>query len=500
MSAYTLPVTTPAPAAEPNTVYTVASGDLRPSANVTCWPAQRQFEEHLDEAFSVARLVRPPRPRGGRGGRPRLHRQPARWASRCSARSRRTRRSSSPRRCGSTATTCSPGLRDPPRADPHRRQLERAVARPGRHAQPQRHPHQGGRRVLDAVERGLHRRVGARRAAHLARDGQPRRTTPATSATSRRCPAVAEAELGRALAAPAAGARRRSWASSTRAAWACTTRSSPTSCSTRRRLQGAAVAERARRRDGRRSRDAEAQAVRELARRRRHEVPHRHRRGDRAHRRPDARAVQDVHRRAAHRRRLRLDAVGIQYQQGLKDSCPRATWSKACSTTSTARRCSAATATASCTPGEPLPHFNEVDECAGVDGLITNRSGPRWASTPRTRCTTSAGARSTTGRVRLGLRDLRPAPAVAPRRLRQARGASASRRCTSRSAAARSRASQAGRDRLDPGLHRGRRAAHRPRPRQRRRAARGGDRAPLDATTPAVADHARGATASPATR
>ncbi len=52
MSAYTLPVTTPAPAAEPNTVYTVASGDLRPSANVTCWPVQRQFEEHLDKAFS----------------------------------------------------------------------------------------------------------------------------------------------------------------------------------------------------------------------------------------------------------------------------------------------------------------------------------------------------------------------------------------------------------------------------------------------------------------
>ena len=23
--------------------------------------------------------------------------------------------------------------------------------------------------------------------------------------------------------------------------------------------------------------------------------------------------------------------------------------------------------------GEPLPHFNEVDECAGLDALVTNR-------------------------------------------------------------------------------------------------------------------------------
>jgi hypothetical protein len=52
MSAYTFPVTAPAPTAEANVVYTVASGDLRPSANVTCWPVQRQFEEDLDKAFA----------------------------------------------------------------------------------------------------------------------------------------------------------------------------------------------------------------------------------------------------------------------------------------------------------------------------------------------------------------------------------------------------------------------------------------------------------------
>ena len=43
--------------------------------------------------------------------------------------------------------------------------------------------------------------------------------------------------------------------------------------------------------------------------------------------------------------------------------------------------------------GEPLPHFNEVDECAGLDGLMTYRVWTRrWASRSRTRCTTCAGA------------------------------------------------------------------------------------------------------------
>ena len=42
--------------------------------------------------------------------------------------------------------------------------------------------------------------------------------------------------------------------------------------------------------------------------------------------------------------------------------------------------------------GEPLPHFNEVDECAGLDGLMTYRVHRRWASRWKTPCTTCAGA------------------------------------------------------------------------------------------------------------
>ncbi|GIF72138.1 fucose isomerase [Asanoa siamensis] len=50
MTAYRLPAVTQRPSLAPSTVYTVASGDLRPSANVTCWPAQQQ----LETAFAAA--------------------------------------------------------------------------------------------------------------------------------------------------------------------------------------------------------------------------------------------------------------------------------------------------------------------------------------------------------------------------------------------------------------------------------------------------------------
>jgi len=48
--AYAVPRLAEPPAAEPGVVYTIASGDLRPSANVTCWPAQEQLETDLGAA------------------------------------------------------------------------------------------------------------------------------------------------------------------------------------------------------------------------------------------------------------------------------------------------------------------------------------------------------------------------------------------------------------------------------------------------------------------
>ncbi len=35
-------------------------------------------------------------------------------------------------------------------------------------------------------------------------------------------------------------------------------------------------------------------------------------------------------------------------------------------------------------PGEPLPHFNEVDECAGLDALLTNRVWTALGQPPET--------------------------------------------------------------------------------------------------------------------
>jgi hypothetical protein len=59
MTSYTLPEPHRAPAAEPGTVYTVASGDLRPSANTTCWPAQQKLESDLAAALAdLGRQVR----------------------------------------------------------------------------------------------------------------------------------------------------------------------------------------------------------------------------------------------------------------------------------------------------------------------------------------------------------------------------------------------------------------------------------------------------------
>ena len=66
------------------------------------------------------------------------------------------------------------------------------------------------------------------------------------------------------------------------------------------------------------------------------------------------------------------DAVGIQYQQGLKDMVPASDLVEGL--LNNAERPPAFTKDGrELYQGQPLPHFNEVDECAGVDALITNR-------------------------------------------------------------------------------------------------------------------------------
>ena len=52
MSTYVLPALVRRPALEPKTAYLVASGDLRESANVAGWPTQIQMEADLSQAFA----------------------------------------------------------------------------------------------------------------------------------------------------------------------------------------------------------------------------------------------------------------------------------------------------------------------------------------------------------------------------------------------------------------------------------------------------------------
>ncbi len=66
------------------------------------------------------------------------------------------------------------------------------------------------------------------------------------------------------------------------------------------------------------------------------------------------------------------DTIGIQYQQGLKDLLPASDLVEGL--LNNADRPPAKNRKGKVIrKGEPLPHFNEVDECAGLDGLLTYR-------------------------------------------------------------------------------------------------------------------------------
>jgi hypothetical protein len=66
------------------------------------------------------------------------------------------------------------------------------------------------------------------------------------------------------------------------------------------------------------------------------------------------------------------DAVGIQYQQGLKDIAPASDLVEGL-LNNVERPPAYSKSGRELYAGKPLPHFNEVDECAGVDALVTNR-------------------------------------------------------------------------------------------------------------------------------
>ena len=65
--------------------------------------------------------------------------------------------------------------------------------------------------------------------------------------------------------------------------------------------------------------------------------------------------------------------IGIQYQQGLKDLAPASDLVEGTLNNVDRPAVKSADGKRELFAGEALPHFNEVDECAGLDGLITYR-------------------------------------------------------------------------------------------------------------------------------
>ena len=77
------------------------------------------------------------------------------------------------------------------------------------------------------------------------------------------------------------------------------------------------------------------------------------------------------------------DTIGIQYQQGLKDICPASDLVEGL-LNNVDRPPAMSVDGRVLFEGQAMPHFNEVDECAGLDALVTNRVWNRLGYDPET--------------------------------------------------------------------------------------------------------------------
>lgn len=77
------------------------------------------------------------------------------------------------------------------------------------------------------------------------------------------------------------------------------------------------------------------------------------------------------------------DAIGIQYQQGLKDLAPASDLVEGLLNNSERPPVKSRDGR-ELYAGKPLPHFNEVDECAGLDAIVTNRIWTALGLAPET--------------------------------------------------------------------------------------------------------------------
>jgi L-fucose isomerase-like protein len=78
------------------------------------------------------------------------------------------------------------------------------------------------------------------------------------------------------------------------------------------------------------------------------------------------------------------DIIGIQYQQGLKDLTPASDLAEGLLNNSDRPPVTDPATGRVLFEGQPVPHFNEVDECAGLDALVTNRVWRRLGFDPET--------------------------------------------------------------------------------------------------------------------
>ena len=112
------------------------------------------------------------------------------------------------------------------------------------------------------------------------------------------------------------------------------------------------------------------------------------------------------------------DAIGIQYQQGLKDLAPASDLAEGLLNNADRPPVKARNNGRVLYEGRPLPHFNEVDECAGLDALVTNRIWSALGYDPETTLHDVRYGEPYRGErargVRLGLRDFGSRAAGAP--------------------------------------------------------------------------------------
>lgn len=82
--------------------------------------------------------------------------------------------------------------------------------------------------------------------------------------------------------------------------------------------------------------------------------------------------------------RFGCDVIGIQYQQGLADLCPASDLAEGLLNNVDRPPVADPSTGRILFENQALPHFNEVDECAGLDALVTNRLWRRLGFDPET--------------------------------------------------------------------------------------------------------------------